>query len=217
MKPFVRAAFAAAVVLAANGCGQADTTSTTSETGPTTPPTEEAATPDGVVTSVDQLADGFWQPVRAGGADVDLTEGDYWEFLTRDDQLLVIGFDGCNGFGSSSGPNGAPTAIEDGRLVNVEVASEAMACDAVAYGPYPEDGDILTLTDNGSRLERLRQHWNTSRTHPSGRDPDATTRRNTNEWSIGHEPADHRSAATSRNCGVDSTDRPRRRNCSMRG
>ncbi|MGB3734002.1 MAG: hypothetical protein WA964_03535 [Ilumatobacter sp.] len=153
MKPFVRAAFAAAVVLAANGCGQADTTSTTSETGPTTPPTEEAATPDGVVTSVDQLADGFWQPVRASGADVDLTEGDYWEFLTRNDQLLVIGFDGCNGFGSSSGPNGAPTAIEDGRLVNVEVASEAMACDAVAYGPYPEDGDILTLTDNGSRLE----------------------------------------------------------------
>ena len=149
MKPFVRAALAAAVVLAANSCGQS---ATSSEPGPTTPPTE-AATPDGAVASVDQLEDGFWQPVRAGGVNVDLTEGDYWEFLTRSDQLLVIGFDGCNGFGSSSGPNGAPTAIEDGRLVNVEVASDAMACDGVEYGPHPEEGDLLTLTDNESRLD----------------------------------------------------------------
>ncbi len=151
MKSFIRAACAVAVVVAGYGCGQSDTSSTSSEPEPTTP-TTEAATPDGVVASVDQLVDGFWQPVRADGVAVDPTEGDYWEFLTRDDEVLISGFDGCNGFSSSSGPDEAPAAIEDGRLVDVETASEAMACDGIESGPYPEDGDLLTLSDNGSRL-----------------------------------------------------------------
>lgn len=150
MKSLTRTA--CAIVVAASGCGQSDGSSASSAAGSTATPTEIAAL-DGVVTSVDQLAEGFWQPIRADGADVDLTEGDYWEFLTRDGELVIVGFDGCNGFGTSTGSSDASIAIEDGRLVNVAVASNLMECGGVEYGPYPQEGNLLTLAENGSRLE----------------------------------------------------------------
>lgn len=151
MNSSVQSACVVALVLAVVGCGQADGATSSSNPLPTAQPT--AATPsDGVVTSIDQLSDGFWQPVEADGAAVDLTEGDFWQFLTRGSELVVVGFDGCNGFGSSSAPGEAPFAIEDGRLVNLVVASEAVGCDDIEYGPYPEDGDLLTLTNDGSEL-----------------------------------------------------------------
>lgn len=143
MKPFRRSALVL-VGLGVAGCGSDATGS---------PDTVAIERPDGVVSSVDQLSSGYWQPIRVDDADIDRSEGDAWQFGLREGEFQVTGFDGCNGFGTQiSEPDGPPRLL-DGRMLDVVIDMEAMGCDAVTYGPYPEEGDLLRFAEGGSVLQ----------------------------------------------------------------
>jgi|GEM_PF-3606381 len=101
--------------------------------------------------SVDQLA-GRWYPVAVDGVALDASEGDYWTFDGTAARLEIGGYDGCNRFYTSEDPARSVVSLVDGRLVNVEIASDEMACDSVDYGPYPETGAELTVSDDGTTL-----------------------------------------------------------------
>ena len=122
----------------------------------TTEPTVAASAPideptdDGGVSAAEIV--GRWSPVAVDGVALDPSEGDYWDFRGTDAALEVRGFDGCNNFGTVGEPDTASASIADGRLENVEIATEEMACEGIDYGPYPEDGAQLTVSDDGTTL-----------------------------------------------------------------
>lgn len=111
----------------------------------TTPPPAEASV------SVDRLA-GRWYPVAVDGVALDASEGEYWTFDGTAARLEIDGYDGCNHFFTSESPIRPSVSLVDGRLENVEIASDEMACDGVEYGPYPETGAQLTVSDDGTAL-----------------------------------------------------------------
>lgn len=116
----------------------------------TTAASSDAATDDAEVSAA-EIA-GRWYPVAVDGVALDTTEGDYWDFNGTDARLEITGFDGCNNFGTVGEPDTASASIVDGRLDNVEIATEEAACEGVDSGPYPEDGADLTVSDDATNL-----------------------------------------------------------------
>lgn len=109
--------------------------------------------PDDELASVEQLTDGSWRPIRVDDVWVDPNEGDYWNFAAQDGGFVLDGFDGCNRFGTSTQPGEDPPSIEMGRVLNLALVETAMGCIDVQYGPHPNDGETLTLSAHGTRLE----------------------------------------------------------------
>ncbi len=107
---------------------------------------------DDVVQSLAEVAGTFWRPATDGGAAVDPDDGDFWEFVSDGDGIGIIGHDGCNRFATSRGLEDPPPRLENGVLVDLEVASTLMDCPGDANGPYPQQGDLLRLVDRGDRL-----------------------------------------------------------------
>lgn len=112
---------------------------------------DSEADPESNLIEAEQLA-GRWYLVTVDGVDFDAAEGDYWTFTGTNTALEVGGFDGCNAFGTFGDLSAASASIVDGRLENVALASEEMACADVEYGPYPQTGALLTISDDGATL-----------------------------------------------------------------
>ena len=149
-----RASIVAFALLLLAACGSSESGgSTVDQPGDVSIPTDvENQLEDDVVQSLAEVAGTFWRPATDGGAAVDPDDGDFWEFVSDGDGIGIIGHDGCNRFATSRGLEDPPPRLENGVLVDLEVASTLMDCPGDANGPYPQQGDLLRLVDRGDRL-----------------------------------------------------------------
>lgn len=136
-------------------CGSSDPGSEPAASGGTSsaPASSDASTIAPPAQTLAERLAGRWYPVAVDGVAVDPAEGDFWSFRGTDAALGITGYDGCNAFSTAGDPDQESATIVDGRFDDLEIATEEAACDVdVEYGPFPEPGALLTISDDGTTL-----------------------------------------------------------------